>query len=390
MYSEAYKVLIVYVQATIFLGVLTEVRAQTHSLQFRPQLLCIDNNEACSIGDVNRDGLLDVVAGRLWYAAPNFVPRPLRTIGLHPPDYARNNGEHLYDVDADGWLDVVSTGWGKTVLEWFKNPGKDGLEKGLEWSNNILAETNFPHGEAGFLIDIDGDSTPEYVINSWIKTLPYSIWKFEEDEQGNPAMTQKYIGANNSHGTGFGDVNGDGRLDVLIDNGWYEQPADAWDGNWIFHESWDLEQGSCPFQVIDLNGDGRNDVIWGKGHDYGLYWLAQEIDSEGSEVWTKHLIDDSWSQIHALSLVDLNGDGKKELITGKRIWAHSGKDPGSNDPPALYAYTWDDISKSFDRQTIAEGNIGTGLFIRNADLNSDGRQDLVVSGKTGTYILWQE
>lgn len=86
----------------------------------------------------------------------------------------------------------------------------------------------------------------------------------------------------------------------------------------------------------------------------------------------------------------MNGDEKKEHITGKRIWAHSGKDPGSNDPPALYAYTWKETSASFDRQTMAEGNIGTGLFIRNADLNSDGKQDLVVSGKTGTYILWQE
>ena len=366
------------------------IQSQPNQLNFHRQLLCIDNNEACSIGDVNRDGFPDVVAGRMWYAGPDFVPRPVRPLGLHPPDYAQNNGEHLWDVDGDGWLDVIATGWGETRLQWFKNPGTEGLKKGLEWIAHTLADTKLPQGEAGFLIDIDGDDRPEYVMNSWIKTIPFSIWRFARDSDDNPIMVGTFIGQHNSHGTGFGDINGDGRTDVLIDDGWYEQPENPWEDNWSLHNDWQFEGGSCPYQVVDLNDDDRNDIIWGRGHEYGLYWLEQGIPIGDSTTWTRHLIDDSWSQVHALTWADLNGDGQGELITGKRIWAHSGKDPGAHDPPVIYRYVWNPTTHSFDRQTLAQGNIGTGLFIRVGDLNADGRADIVVPGKTGTYILWQD
>jgi hypothetical protein len=110
-------------------------------LVFKPQLLCVDNNEVCTIGDINGDGLEDVVAGRLWYAAPDFVPRPLRPITLHPPEYARNNGEYLYDVNDDGWLDLISSGYEEPRIFWYENPGLDYLEKGLEWKEHLWVET---------------------------------------------------------------------------------------------------------------------------------------------------------------------------------------------------------------------------------------------------------
>ena len=67
---------------------------------------------------------------------------------------------------------------------------------------------------------------------------------------------------------------------------------------------------------------------------------------------------------------------------------HSGKDPGGLDPECLYYYTWDPGSRRFTRHTISEGEgIGTGMQIRTADLDEDGRLDLVVAGKTGTWVL---
>ncbi len=360
-------------------------------LSFRPQLLLIDNNEACSIGDVDRDGLMDVIAGRLWFGAPEFVPRPLRPLRLHPPEYASNNGEANWDVDGDGWVDVIATGWGEKRLRWFKNPGMNGLRKGLEWKEYVLADMDNPHGEAAYLMDIDQDGQPEYIMNSYVRTKPFMVWRFSRDSAGVRICEGIEIGPHNSHGAGFGDVNGDGKTDILFDDGWYEQPdKDPWKGHWVLHRDWKLKGGSCPFQVIDLNQDGRMDFIWGRGHDYGLYWMEQGIPQGDSTTWTRHTIDESWSQVHALTWADLDGDGQGELITGKRIWAHTGKDPGSADPSAIYRYVWNEAEAKFQRYTIAEGNIGTGLFIRTADLNTDGKMDLVVAGKTGTYILWQE
>lgn len=360
-------------------------------LTFTPQLLCIDNNEACAITDVNRDGKLDVVAGRLWYAAPDFVPRPVRAIPLHGSDYAQNNGEYTWDVDKDGWPDVVSTGWGDPHIYWYKNPGETILNKGLEWKETPLANTQNTSSEAGYMIDIDGDGQPEYIMNSWDQATPFTIWRFDEDIFGKAIMSGTVIGKFNSHGVGFGDINGDGRTDVLFDNGWYEQPVqDIWKGDWVLHKDFKLGRSSCPMQIVDVNGDGRNDIIWGQGHDYGLYWEEQGESMEDSTIWTRHTIDESWSQVHALTWTDLDGDGKGELLTGKRIFAHSGKDPGYADSAFLYRYVWNESTQIFDRHIVAKGNIGTGLFIRVADLNSDGRNDIVVAGKTGTYILWQD
>ena len=226
--------------------------------QLQPQLLCIDNNEACAVGDVNRDGRPDIVAGRLWYAAPDFVPRPLRPIAQHPPDYARNNGEHLYDVNGDGWLDVIATGWGETRLQWFQNPGREGLEKGLEWPAHTLADTRIARSEAGFLYDLDNDGRPEYIMNSWHHGNPFTVWYFGQPVDDAPAMYEAVIGEHNGHGVGFGDINGDGRTDILFDEGWYEQPpADPWAGHWRLHRDWQLPDATCPMQVCSCSTAGR-------------------------------------------------------------------------------------------------------------------------------------
>lgn len=360
-----------------------------HTVSFTAQQLCQDNNEACTIGDINKDGLIDIVAGRLWYPAPDFVPRPLRSIGLHPPDYARNNGEHIYDIDGNGWPDVVTTGWGETRILWYENPGSEGLIKGLLWEEHTLADVGHGDGEIASLEDLDDDGLPEYVVNSYVRSNPLTIFRLSPGSD--PGSTRVEIGPRGSHGIGFGDVNGDDRTDILIDEGWYEQPdQEIWSGNWPLHRDWDLDRATCPMQVVDLNQDGRNDIIWGKGHDYGLYWMEQGKAIGDSTTWTQHLIDSTWSQVHAMVWTDLDGDGESEIVTGKRKWAHSGKDPGANDPAHLDRYQWNSSNQSFKREMISQAEIGTGLFIRVADLNQDGKQDIVVAGKTGTYILWQD
>lgn len=369
------------------------IYAQTDkkALSFSPQLLFLDNNEACSVMDINQDGLLDISAGRLWYAAPDFVGRPLRAVALHAGEYAQNNGEYTWDVDQDGWLDVIATGWDDTHIRWYKNPGKDALEKGLEWAGASLADTRNGNSEAGYMYDLDGDGVPEYILNSWNKEMPFTIWRFSSDVFGNPMMAGTFVGKQNSHGVGFGDINGDGRIDIVFDGGWYEQPEKGLaENNWTLHKDFEIDHGSCPMQVVDVNGDGRNDIIWGRGHGYGLYWMEQGKLTEQKTTWTNHTIDESWSQVHAMLWEDLDNDGKKELITGKRIRAHNGKDPGSSETAHIYRYQWDASQKTFQRESLAEGNIGTGLFIRAADMNADGKKDLIVAGKTGTYVLWQD
>ena len=141
--------------------------------------------------------------------------------------------------------------------------------------------------------------------------------------------------------------------------------------------------------VRDLNGDGRNDVIVGMGHAFGLYWHEQLApDPDGKLTFRQHTIDESFSQPHALHFVDLDGDGADELITGKRVFAHNGGDPGGKEQPCNYYYEWDAKTLKFTRHTIEEGRVGIGLQIRTADLNGDGRLDIAVAGKSGTYTCY--
>ena len=161
------------------------------------------------------------------------------------------------------------------------------------------------------------------------------------------------------HGIGAGDVNGDKRTDILTPRGWLEAPADPRAGNWTFHADWEAinvplpvagqptpAAGAPPAQpkllelgfmhVLDVNGDGRNDVIAGAGHNYGLFWFEQGKDGQ----FTRRTIDASWSQAHASTLVDLNGDGRKDIVTGKRFMAHNGSDPGEKEPLGVYWYEY--------------------------------------------------
>ncbi len=362
-----------------------QVEVTPPQLNFTVKLLAVDANEACEIADYNNDGILDISAGRNWYAGPDYVPRPLRNVGEFGKDYLENNGEHAIDMDGDGWTDIVSGSFKPTEVCWYKNPGKEGLAIGKLWTRNTLQETA-PNNEITYLRDFNGDNKPEYVANSWIDKNEQLIWKIEADGS-NLSMQKCTIGSANGHGIGFGDINGDNREDILFQNGWYERPAgDPLAQTWTLHSDWNWKHASCPMIVTDLNGDGMNDVIWGSGHNYGVFWMEQLPSKESKTQWKKHVIDDSWSQAHALAWVDLDGDGNQDLITGKRVRAHSGGDPGADEPAVMYYYTWDKKTKVFTRRIIAEG-VGTGLFIRTADLDKNGKLDIVVSGKSGTYLL---
>jgi HEAT repeat protein len=332
--------------------------------------------EAAGILDVNRDGKPDIFCGGFWYEAPNWEKHFVREV-KEEGDYYYDFANLPMDVDGDGWIDIVNAAWHNKMVFWERNPGKSGGA----WE---VFEIDTPGNmETALAVDINGDGQLDVLPNIMSQAAWYGFRRDASAPQGvrweKHPLAQEAAG----HGLGAGDVNKDGRCDIVAPKGWLEQTADGWQ----WHAEFDLGSTSIPILVHDVDGDGDSDLIWGLGHNYGLFWLEQKAAS-GQRVWQKHLIDDSWSQPHFMLMVDLDNDGRDELLTGKRYHAHNGHDPGGNDPRCVYYYDFDATAKKWTRRTVHEGgSVGFGINTAVADMDGDGDIDIVTPGKSGLYLL---
>ena len=347
---------------------------------FRLHVINADSRfEAAGIADINRDGKLDIFCGGFWYEAPAWKKQVVRDVP-EEGDYYYDFANLPMDIDGDGWADIADAAWHNKKLFWLRNPGSAGGQFeviDIDTPGNI---------ETAMAVDINGDGQIDVLPNimnqaAWYefgadKTAPYGV-KWTKHQLPQQAA---------AHGIGAGDVNGDGRCDVITPTGWLEQTLDA-DEPWRLHAEFDLGHASIPILAHDVDADGDADIIWGMGHNYGFYWLEQSA-SGGNRSWQKHLIDDSWSQPHFLILADLDNDGADELITGKRFHAHNGNDPGGNDPTCVYYYKFDRNQRQWQRHIIHEGGkVGLGISTAALDIDADGDIDIVAPGKSGLYLL---
>lgn len=347
---------------------------------FLSHRLGTDHAEGVTTLDMNGDGHPDILSGAYWYENPGpnggeWKRHQYREAGI-VGEFVSDCGEWTIDVNHDGAPDVVTAGWQTNGIWWYENP----KQLGAQWQKHKIIDSYDTEG--GVMADINGDGIPDLIFAHYNHSG--LIWI---DFSGPEPKAHRIEGTDiDGHGVGVADIDGDGLADILTSNGWLKQ-IDANKGNWEFHPDWKMEDAGFPIIGYDVNKDGKMDVIYGQGHSYGLYWL-QQIGEGDNRHWVRRAIDESFSQVHALKLVDIDGDGEPELLAGKRYRGHNGNDPGSYDPLVIYYYKIDRQTGTFSRYPISvNGTAGAGTQFVVEDMDKDGDPDIVVAGKTGVHFL---
>jgi FG-GAP-like repeat len=352
--------------------------------------------DGINAGDFNRDGKLDIVAGPYWYAGPDFKTRnefyPAQVFPTEPSP-TDSMFSYPHDFNGDGWTDILVLG--RVHLHqafWYENP-KGGAGP---WKKYFAFHR--VQGESPPFLDVDGDGKPELVAH-W-----QDQWGLIRPDPANPTgewrldpITPMGKWHHFYHGEGVGDVNGDDRADLILDEGWYEAPAGK--GLWTRNEFKFGGKGGAQMFARDLDGDGDADIVTAlDAHGWGLAWFEQ-VKTDGKITFKPHPImgnrDEeskygvAFSQPHALAMADIDGDGLDDLIVGKRRWAHGPE--GDVEPMAEPVVYWFRLDRGRDGARfvphLIDRESGVGVQITVTDVTGDGRPDVLTSSKLGAFLF---
>ena len=365
----------------------------------RQQLTDVYFSEGVGAGDIDGDGDMDVVYGPYWYAGPDFETAH----EIYPPKpqpterYADHFFAWVHDFDDDGANDVFAVGFPGTPAHVYQNPGAKGLDQ--HWAKHEVFD--WVSNESPHFTDIVGDGRPELVCTrdgffgyaTIDRQKPFAAWTFH-------TVSEKIAPPRFGHGLGVGDINGDDRKDIIFSGGWLEQPAELESAQkWTLHEVPLTDSyGGAEMHAYDVDGDGDSDVVTSlAAHDFGLAWYEQVRDGERIS-FEKRLIMGTrpeqnayglvFTEPHSVQLADMDGDGLKDIVTGKTYYSHHKQSPMWDAGAVAY---WFRLVRGADGVDWvpykADGEAGIGRQVGVFDLDGDRLPDIITGGMKGAHVL---
>jgi hypothetical protein len=332
------------------------------------------------------------------------------------------------DFSKDGRPDIIANSSEKTRL--FVGP---------DWKEIILDATrghNFIHSET---FDVDSDGDLDFIGARYQPGL--IVWLEQPDHPLTEPWPLRVVSKdlNGIHGLLTGDVDQDGRIDLIANSAqpvdtlfpeslvWLPVPKDPRSAkNWPAHPFADKDAPGLTHYLGfgDVNGDGRPDAATGaKGRPSpaGNFFAWWEAPQDRTKPWKKHLIAEK--QIGATNIQpgDVNGDGMADFIASRGhgtgvvwfeapSWREHAIHPTLKEPHSLIVLDLD-ADGDLDAATCAYGdqeawwfeNDGKGNFtnhlvarnqeaydIRAFDMDRDGDLDLVIAGRASNNVAWYE
>lgn len=377
-----------FIQALLFGTLVSYGQKKGKTTVFEKHVITSDFiAEGAAIGDVNKDGKKDILSGAYWFEAPNWTKHEI----MPPQTFSWKDGysdsflNFSADVNQDGWVDLIRIDIAAKPAVWYENP----KNKSGHW----VARQIYPSigNESPLFVDIDRDGRLDLLAND--PETKQVIWLSQPRKKGDFEWEKNIISSDPelathmyTHGLGYGDINGDGKPDVIVKNGWWEGTDNPKTRNWKFHSA-NLSQDCAQMYVYDVNKDGLNDVLSSSAHNYGVWWHEQGKDAQGNVTWTEHEISRDFSQSHGLAFKDVNGDGFPDLVTGKRWYAHNGGDPGAQDASLVYWYELKPGKNPVWIPHQIDTEAGAGLHVEIEDMNKDGLPDIVTGNKKGVHFF---